>query len=481
MTTEIEWTVAGSPVLISDWSASMVAPGGFDRFTGAAIASKVDADQGAPVAGYRPDGTVLWYGQIVAPPKVDEGIARFAAQGLKARLEKYRSRFPYQIRDYSQWAPGDADIYGYSAMSDNISYESQYGQLKWSIDDAVTITAGERYRAVLWVPGFPIRRIEFTFKHTADGVHYEIQIETARGPDGTFTTNYTHSLSGVGSTDVDRSFTGREDLVSIMLVRKDDGTTNLNRTFRAIKLLVNVWAKDDKLSVGEVVVDVGGRLGLDTTGVRASAPNCMPLDFTGTAAELLNYLAVFDSMVWMVLEALPSGDRLVRVPWDEQQWYASSERGASFDLEPLEQFNRVTVPYTTTSGSLATVSVDAWPDPLSERGIKNEYLVEALNDQQGNANIATQVAEEILTQVSGFNVRGSAKLARVWGDDGEHPAWDVTAGGMLNAIDYQPTIPSQRIVTATYTPGGIVDVALGQDIGADALLARIAARTARRN
>lgn len=478
---EIEWTIGGAPADIADWQAVMVAPGGFDRFTGTVRASKVNADQGSPVVGYRPDGTVLYYGEVVASPKVSQGMAYIAAQGPKARLEKYRSRFPYQMRDYSLWTPADADPHGYTGLSDNIGFETQHGQLKWSVDDGINITDGEFYRAVLWTPGFPVYRIAFTFRQTATTTVWELRIQSSVGPTGGINAVATQSLSGATTIDVTQTLTGTDDLIALSLHRVGTGTTTLYRTFRAVNLRVNDWAASDNMSPSDIVVDLGARLGFDTFGVKTSAPNCLPVDFTGTAAELLTYMDVFDSFRWLALEKTDRTPyRLTRAPWTDQQWRASSERGAFPDLEPLELFNKVTQPYNTTAGSPATVSLTASPDPLSGLGITNEYLAEDLADDQPNSTLATTAASELLTQVSVRQVRGSVRLARVWGDDAEHMGWDVTAGGMLSVVDHDPVIPAQKIVTATYSPGGVVDVALGEDVSIDGVLATVAGKAARR-
>lgn len=477
----IEWTVNGATVGMEGWQATQVAPGGFERFSGTALSSKVDADQGAPVVGYRPDGSVLYFGEIVAEPKLIGGKVAIAAAGPKDRLDKTQDRFPYRLRDYSLWASAEAEPYSYGRQADVIRLDTSPGLLKWTMADGVTFAGNEKFRAVLWVPGFPIKRVFFTLTQSFVNNFFSFTVGSAVGPTGAETLRATISLSSLVSQSVDETWTSAtHDMVGLTLKRTASGVATIDRSWTATGLGVDVWAVPGAMTAAVVRADLGVRLGLDTSGVQSATGNAMPLDWVGTAMDLFNYLELIDGHRTMIGAKLPTGYELQSGPWTDNRWEVSSERSTNYEgLENEELFNRVVIHYSTTANAPATYTLAASPDPLASTGIINSYLQD-LNDPQDSTTLPARVAQTLIAQVSSARVRGSIPVARAWTVNGEVDAYDITAGGIAYLRDYVPALGDQRIAAVTYHPDGVADVAIGREVSVAALLAKAAQRNLRR-
>jgi hypothetical protein len=180
----------------------------------------------------------------------------------------------------------------------------------------------------------------------------------------------------------------------------------------------------------------------------------------------------------MVLEdRYGRGPVLAYQPWGNHTWDVSTESNMNDDLQLLELFNRVVVPWTTPDGADQTFVADASDvpglgDKLVRSGIINEYLADSLEDPQADNTLAAQIGYTLLQNVADYRVQGTIQVGFVQNETGVHSPYAIDAGDLVNLTNFEPQIPAQRVVGVTYTPSD-VKCDIGQDVSASGKLAKL--------
>jgi hypothetical protein len=487
-----EWTIDGVHVDLDKdiaWSARMVAPGGFERFTGAIsekVARRIGIDQGSPLTGWLSAERVLYAGRVSASPKLKDGKAAITASGFKVIAEKASGRLFWQGRDGSLFVPGQTAPYSYGADNLKFGLEISKTLIAFTVETGVAINNNDKMPAIMWVPGAGgvqpgagINRFACHVDGNTSFNGYNLEISTGVGPSGNRTNHLIQSLTTL-PLDIDTNWVTDDDLFSIVLRRSGGNETAPTRRLELTNIRVNGRTISDVMSPAEMVADIGGLCGYDISGVRTSATNALPQDWqTGSWAEAMTQQQVFDDWTWLVLEDKGKGPLLVFYPWASAPvWSMSMERDADETLENIERDNKVIAKYKTLDGAWAEVGLMASPDPLANKQIVNTYT-EELSDPQPDNSLATTVAETLLARRSKQRVRGTLRVARVSrGGASFSPYW-ARAGELANVRDYRPKVDPQRIVGITYRPDGLADLDIDQDVSAAGVIAKAEALAAR--
>lgn len=471
----IAWTLDGKPIPMSGWSATMTAPGGYERFTGQTSAKLIaGADQGSELIGYRSGGGELWRGKLAAPPRILDGIAYLSCNGPREQLDSSGAPLLFQIRNASLFTPADSDPFDYN-ISEKYVIDAKNSQLRWK-QRTVTYGSGNKAGFVMWVADNPITRMAFTINKSADDADFDLVLYNATGPDGTLSSAISTTGLGGGTPtgtkkDLDISASTARDLAWIGVSANGSTVTN-SEQFWLSQFRINGLADArnydssgslswDIFFTSDVAAVLAERLGMGTDRIRTSALNILPLYWdSGTHAELLDYMSRLDDWRW-----LATGNGIEYGPW-ETTWDVGFGFHGNADLEPMRLYNRATVQYETTSGQMQSVSIDADPNPFASTGAVVE-LIENLSDAQDQdvstsaslpekqyKTLAEQYAEHLGEYYFTRRVRGDLNLASVGGDGGPQSPYAVRAGDMLNLVDYTPTIPVQRVVAVEYNPSG---------------------------
>jgi hypothetical protein len=487
--TRVWFTIDGNPVRMDgDWSCDMVAPGGYNRFTGSCDPDGLPwIGQGSILTAYRAPFDVLWQGRLSQPPRRYDGSLRLVASGPKAVMEGTQGIFPEQIRDYGAWSQSGADGYGY-AQDNSIILSSQDGQFGWQVTDNTTIGANDEAGYVLWRPGWPVGRIAYTV--------------TAAGPSGSRTLQYTENLATSGAAK-DQSWATTDDLIEVALRRIGGGGVTNGNFWVNLKLVrVNYQASGDEMTASQGLVDLGGYLAFDTTRIVPSAANVLPQDWQGGAFDQLAYqLAAYEDYCVIVIEDLglaaakdPTGFQMVAGPWGGDDggpfhsWTIGTDVGLqSPDLEDLEMANEIVVSYLTAAGTQTQLVLDADPsiDPLINPTTGRRTVIAHYEDitsagPQQDDTLPSSVASNLLASYISPKLRGPFVVGALEGPEGAlHSPYELQAGDTGYLRDEDPALPPQRVVSVEYRPNGGVTGTASQDISAARLLANAAAAASR--
>lgn len=457
----VHWTLDGTPVTVrSDWSSSIVAEGGFDRFSGRIPVAQARAiptlRQGSVVRGTLDDGVVRFEGRLATIPKMFREEAYLVAEGYRAEAARRSARLPYQVADYSLWKSCDSDPH---RMKSEIQGSQRFsvstdGKLSWLVDKGVNIAQGDRLPLVLWVPGAGdarATRIAFRLNKNADNNDFDLRTCRGVGPAVSLTEDTSFSLGGshADGDDIDDplpTFPG-QNMPGIKL-RCTTAETPTANPFRV--WLTKVRVNFDGTGNGrgptadtwfgwQVIDDVARALGGDVTGIdQGAGANVLPLDWTGDWAEVaFVYVPGLEDRVCMVLEDAGAGPRWIYQAWGRTTWTVYRTDGADLDgLEPLPLYNGVNIKYQTTAGVDAeTGPILADPDPLAGTGILNIYE-EALADPQPDDVLATVYAGRILPHLSSQRYGGRVRVVRAYGPDGRDNPRGIMPGDYLRIGDW---------------------------------------------
>ena len=472
---QITWVVNGRPVKAEDWEATMVAPGGYDRFSARVPRRElknVDARQGARVIGHRPGGTKIWEGRLVTDPDWEGASASLVAAGNKVRADRSVRRRLFQHRDYGEWTPIDSDPFGLS-VDDALSAGVNRGSLKFRIEKGQDITINAKTGLALWAPGERLTRIAFHLEGSGALTNYVLRVFEADDSGSGSQAGTDITLGGL-PIDIERNLTGDKNRVDIRFVRTAaTGTTTQTTAVKVTDLRVNGLSDEDETTASDVVETVAEQLGLTTGHIRASGLNVLPLDWTESDTALLDHMATLVDWRWLIM-----GTEMKFGPWGDE-WAVESTWDTEH-LVPVERFNRVRVTFTSKNGVPKFHEINAAPDPLREFGITNPFTFD-IGGPHPNDNLAEAVAAALMAKLSAPQVRGSitfteARRAGRRGDPGS--PYRVQAGDRL-VLRGRPGLPAQRIVGITYRPDG-VEAQLGQDVSVARLLARRELVAARR-
>lgn len=488
----IGWTIDDVPVQMNqDWSCQCLANGGFDRMSGTfPIRQLSSIDQGSTVRGFRTDGSVLYEGQVMSPPKVRGGTAAIDAQGYRFLLDRHTQPLLYQTIGVGDAVSADSAPHGY-LVNGKFQMQTSGSALWWNIagmgqggpsgaGDAYT--AGDQGAFVYWYENCDIRRIKARWDNPAGSMpSFNIHIDATQGPDGGFSTQrYNTSLGSLGPTGVDVTAGPGFDQIRFQLIVNSDIANSSHRKLKVDN--IRIWGRttQDTFYASDVANDVCGIIALDPSGISASPDNVLPLFWTGTAADLLDYLCVLDDLRWLLLEDRGAGPYLDFGPY-ERIWTGAFEDGGIIDGGVLQSqvYNRVRVQFMSESGETRRTTVTAVPDPLSDQPYDNFYppvgQTLALAHPQPDDGLANAVATRLAQRLSIPRVLGPVDIHGVSGDNGvRESGYAVRAGDLLDITDLVPDVGPQRIVGVTYTPTTVT-----ADLGTDLDIGRVLWKVAR--
>lgn len=449
----ITWTIAGKPVPIQDFSAGSEANLGFGQMRGTLRASDARSlpttvKQGAIIRASTDDGRIFYQGRISGPPTIQRGLAVIAAQGEGARAVKRSTRLPYQIRAYDVYTDMAGNPHNYASNPTKFAI-SNSGALVAVLAEGGTINAGEYNGYAFWVPGATITRVAATWGSSFIDADFRWELFVGAGPSGATTNDFNQGMSGFGGT-FDRTLATTADHILLLFARRNTSSVVGPGATLLRDLRINCIAPGDTFTGSQVVTDVGGRLGYDTSGVISTGLNVLPLDWaSGSWADLLTYIANMEDRVWGVYE----DNQLTYAAWGEKEWTCYQAHGAKVDLTQLEIFNGVTVKYKDVGGSDREVTLMADPDPLAGTGMINIYPAE-LADVQADSTVVTQVAGNLLPQVSSVRYVGRVETPHLWDSRMRDAPYEGRPGATLRVPDFAEG--AMRIASVDYTRTGVI-------------------------
>lgn len=449
----VGWTIAGMPLPVADWSADAEANRGYGQMRGTLLASDArripyPVGQGDRVRGSTADGRICYDGAITAPPVLQGGLALFAAQGESVRAEKRSERRFYQTRDVSIGAPQESDPHNIYQQPHIIHVDVRTGSVLLMPEANVGLVGGEDNAVALWVAGGSITRV--AYHRTLVGLGgWRNKIFRGTGPN--FPSGATLVVDvATASTPIDQLVASGSDMVTISLAWDGGAATTGAEYLLLHNIRLNGLAAGDTYLGSQVVADIGGALGWDVSGVEVTGTNVLPLDWTeGSWADLLTYIAGLEDRVWGVWE----DGKLTYRRWGETEWTCYQSDGARVQVDDREIFNGVVVKYRAANGAPAEVTVKASPDPLAGKG--PNYWPAELADIQGNAELATAVANALLPQVAAPHPAGTVEAVRLYDKFGREATYEARPGDHVRVADLTDG-RSMRIQATTSGPLGIV-------------------------
>lgn len=474
----VSWTVDDQETPLYGWTAGSVALGGFSQMRG--TIREMDArrlpssvQQGSRIRGFTDNGFPVFDGRLSAPPSIRGGLASIAAQGESVRAAKRNTRLNYQNRDYSKLTDDINPPHDATSAHHKIQQQINSGGVLWTL--ALTqIDTNENVGFCFWTPGQPISRVAYDIVSSFTDANYHVDTYSGVGPSVAGMT--TRDNPGIGAASFSRDFSWTDathDMIYIILVRRASNDAGAGARNVLLKnLRVNGIAATDTYWTWEVAKDVGGKMGWDTSGFLAGGPNVLPLDWTsGSWADLLSYVAILNDVTWGVWE----DNRMTYQHWGTREWTVYQADGAMVDLAPLELYNQVTVKYMDVGGAPREVTVDCSDlgiaDPLAASGQTNVW-VEALQDVQPDATLATAVANTVIPRVCSLREQGRIDVVKALDPMGRDAAYEIRAGDTVRVADRDMnTATLHRIFEVEDTPNG-VSLGIESGVSIAAMLAR---------
>lgn len=444
------WTLDGEAV-DAEQDAASAALGGYDRATVRVPERQCrGAMQGSVLKAFLETGEVLWEGRLALPPVARRGICRLEAAGYKRAAEKAHGRLAYQVRGTTGWVDPAGAPHNYAPGN---AVAQIRNTIQVPIENPTTDTITFTAPVVLWLPGTEIVRYAFTFRNAT-----RIDVYLATGPDGVPTLEASHP-AGQEVNPVDRTVStvrGKDlILLEILGVLNIDSATTM--TISDLRVNASRATVDDTLYTSELVVDVGNRLGWDTSGVESTAVNVLPLDVaSGSWRErCLDLAAGLDDWQWRVTDDRGAGPFLEYTPW-RRTFVTSLAAGAVEELVPEELFNRVIVWWTDVGGAVHSVSKNADPDPLEGTEVVNVFE-HVLTEPQADDALAQRITSILLPRVSSPRWKGPVRVAAANREDAEGEADPrlILPGDLLRISDWdQGADVLLRIQDAEYDDSG---------------------------
>lgn len=487
MLPDVHWTVDGHAVQISDWSCNNVTNFGFDQFRGVAGAAQArslpsDVAQGSVVTGYTDYGAVVWQGRLSAPPTMgQDSTVVLAAQGHAFSALKMMQRLALRLAFPSMWQLAHIAPLNYPADS-TTEFSIKTGIFSYSGEDAdgvhnalamSNVTSATKVAVAVWVPGMRFKRA--AGRHgmgSAGSTEDVIALSTADGPNIAGTIRDERVKGGGGMTEAfDITFVNPGDAV-VLAHREQTTTFGFNTAFLgggdelilsgtfAHDLIIQGDTDATHLWTEEAAKAIGDRLGYDTSSIGAPGVVQLPnFDWPGGAASALSELGATDDLRWRVLESTVdvTADITAKLEYGpyERVWEVSGATGATWQLEPLELYNRVVAQYITPSGGVTQVVIDADPDPLWSSGLVNELHLN-LSGRQLVVDVPNQVAHKALKAALEQRYRGRISAARIFeAGTGREATYEVRAGDLVRIIDHSSASDLLlRIADVEFSPAG---------------------------
>jgi hypothetical protein len=461
------WSIDENPVSIEGWDATAKVNVGFDQMRGRITAASAKAlasiGQGSIVKGVLANGFVQWEGRLAAAPVIgNDRTAQITAQGYNVAAAKRTDPLLYETVSVAGWSDGAAAPFSQTgAIGPNYAASVLASGLSFT---APFQSVGLEYPLCFWRPGNLISRYAFTISvPTGTVANFFIRCRTTSGNPASGRTFVADHAVADGAV-IDRVLVGSEqgELLQLSLYCSA-GTSASDLT--VILNGVKVWGATalTQFFASDVVANVAGRLGWDAGGRTSSPTGVLPLDWSGAWSDLLSYIAALDDYYWLVIENAGAGPRVVYGPYGGvNSWALSSERGAKWDLTPLEVFNRVTVGYTDTAGTAKTLQVMADPDPLASLGLINDYRFD-VQDPQPDTALITALAYRLVGTLSRPRWRGRINAVSAYDANGRDAVQEIQPGDLVTITNWDAgtALPLLRVLEVSYRPDG--PIALGID------------------
>lgn len=463
----IFWTIDDYQVdLDSDWSASETVNLGFDQFRGRIMPTSAHGlpwtvGIGSIVTGRTDDGVVIWEGAISAPLQIEVNEwVRVAAQGFAYESAKLADRFPMLVTAAEAWTVGNATPLNFpqtaqdqptvtATKTNNPPYASSFANNVVSID----FTLANDVSIAFWARNANITRFA---GHIGSGAN-AAKLYAARGPDiyasarefGVFAP--TAQTTGYLDVDIPPGYDALVVRWQFTSATTGTGTLVAPRT----------WSDTTRnaLRAPHIAAGIGEHLGWDTARVQDIGVAVFPsFDWGSDASGALGQAVGPDDLVWQVRERQGVKPRLELRRWSERSYTVAGNTGAEWNLERMERYNRVTAQYLDVTGQVRTVTVDADPDPLNGRGIKEALVtLGGLVPIDTTVNGPTVLAEAALSALSAQRYRGDITSAYVYSDLGRLATYEVRAGDEVRISDFSKLdgALTDRIAAVSKGAGGI--------------------------
>jgi len=465
MPDRISWFIDGRPVQFSDWSADCVAYGGFRDFAGTARGDCSFAEQEAPLAGFRRDGSPFWYGTIVVDPEVTEGGAAITAQGLyKGTFSTTVGRRLFMVRVEAGWKNQEVKPYGYNNVGRAYDSKIEEGQLVWWAAKGQDVSIGDTTGWVYWAEGCVLTNVSAitNINNGANPGRNEYQISTGFGPNGAVTVEQNGISVSAGTFDVPLNKT-TGDLITIEVRRNNNASPGDKILGRVGTIILRGLAPSDVFTLDQVfsvILQIDARPPI----VQASGLDMMPLDWNGTDFDLCVYLSQVGDWWFMLLDRDDLGTKSVAGPWDTAIQVAR-RRNARTQLTPLQRYNRVRVPWTTTDDAERFAVADAVPNPFPDRVV--EYMADGLEDKfPGDSDTPQTIADTLIKRFSTIRRSGSIEVASAVLEGKTLSPYEIRPGLLAEIIDHDPVIPPQRIQAVSWNAAGRASLSIEREEGA---------------
>lgn len=439
--------------LAADWQCTETANLGFDQFRGritprSAHSLPWTVGLGSVIKGRTEDGMVIWEGTVSAPLQVetDEWVM-VAGQGYAYEANKIVDRFPLLVTTVEAWVIGNQSPFDFpqtASSQPTLSYTSSASFIVTSsINNQIEIdgTSMQDISVVFWANGCRISRYSFMARQIGNA-NQQIEVLAARGPSvyGTARTmkkQGENSASGPTGNYFIEGLVPIEDAYDALILRKTYGSA-VTETFRFC--FPRVWADTtaNDITAKAALIGIGDHMGWDTSGVQdLGSAIFAEFDWAGNAMSAMSQAVAPDDLVWQVRESGSAGKRLEMREWGEKEWTVSGSTGARWDLDQLERYNRVTVSYLDKLGQVRTTTVDADPDPLNGRAVKELQVV--LGGQlpvDETSPTPQSFGEAMLAALSPQRYRGEVSFALAYGDNGRPAEYEPRAGDTIRISDF---------------------------------------------
>lgn len=467
------WTLDDYPIEVgSEWTATEAANLGFDQFRGAISPRSAHrlpwtAGVGSRIRGVTDDGVTIWEGSVSAPLQIEtDDRVLVEGQGAAYESAKLSDRFPIKVKTAEAWTIANASPLNLTQVANEqptVSYdkENQTGanaSLFSNNTVDITLSTATDFSIAFWAKGARIARFS-AFLRIGSDVNRRVEVYAANGPDIAGTMRHVMSNpDSVGqSIDFDLPADSDYDALIIRGIHTASSTTG-TQSFLTDPV---VWCetRSSDIRAREVARGIGDHLGWDTAGVQDIGDAVFPtFDWGGTAIGAMSEAVGPDDLVWQVRHHTGHGYLLEMREWGEREYVVSGATGARWNLQRMERYNRVTAQFLDEIGQARTVTVNADPDPLNGRAIKEATVtLGGLVPVDGSSNSAEVLAQKVLDALSVQRQRGDVVAARVYYND-TPIGYGVRAGDTLRIADgtrLEGAI-TDRIVSIAKGPGGIV-------------------------
>ena len=465
MADRVSWFIDGRPVRFSDWSADCVAYGGFRDFSGTAQGDIAFAEQEAPIAGFRRDGSPFWYGTIVVDPEVTEAGAQISAEGLyKGAFATTVGRRLFMTNVESLWKNQEVKPYLYNNVGKCYDSKIEEGQLVWSAAKGADAGVGDTTGWVYWAEGAVLTNVSAvtSINNGSQPARNEYQISTGFGPSAPVVVEQNGLGVSVGSFDVPLVNTSG-DLVTIEVRRNNNASPADKISGRVGQIVLRGLATSDSFTLDQVF-SVILQIDAKPPTVGSSGLNMMPLDWSGTDFELSVYLSKVGDWWFQILDRDALGTNCVAGPWEDAIQVAR-HANARTTLTPLRRYNRVRVPWTTTDDTARFSVADADPNPFPDRVV--EFMAEGLEDRfPGDSETPQTIADNLMKRYGAIRRSGSIDIAQANLNGKILSPYEVRPGLLADIVDHTPGIPPQRIQAVSWDASGRAKLSIEVEDGA---------------